>query len=454
MSTLSHSASDQPDQPAEKPPACHRRVGANGLYSVSSSTRAIVPFPATHSLSAPMISSLTFLGTGSAIPTPRRSTSSMAVSLTNGSVVLLDCGEATQLQLHRVGMKPTRIDAILITHLHGDHFFGLFGLLSTIKACGRTEPIVIVGPPQLRHVMDTVFGSSGGMEMPLHFVAIEEGMAHDVGFVAGLHVRAAPLLHTIPSFAYVLEEQQRAGTMQADRARALGVTGPQMRRLKEGFTVTTPTGEVRPEHCVVPHSPPFRMALVQDCYDCSAAYDVLRGVDVLIHESTFDASKRRKATEYGHCTATQAAHTARHVDAKALILTHLSTRYAAGQKNRVEIAALNQSVPASPAPGAMEEEKADASDDSSQSDGEVQKQRKSKAGAPSLTADDLVSEAVTEYTDGQPDAHCIPIWAAEDYLVFRRSGRTIRLSEFAAVFHSSAPVKRPALSLRSLAAAG
>jgi hypothetical protein len=199
-----------------------------------------------------------------------------------------------------------------------------------------------------------------------------------------------------------------------------------MGRLKEGETVTTPAGLVRPSDCLTPSPPPFRVALVQDCSDCTEAYPSLQGVDVLVHESTFQGSLGLKAAEFGHSTSAQAGRVARHVGAKALILTHFSTRYGAGQRNRIEISSRQSPTTAAtrevgPEEKGEEEGEADASTE--------------KAGP--VTTDQLVLEAAKAYMDmeGQtgPPRECIPIWAAEDYLVFHRTlPDGLRLSDFAA----------------------
>ena len=383
-------------------------------FPLTTSEHPITPFPTTPSLSAPTVTSLTFLGTGSAIPSPRRSTSALAVSLSSGSVVLLDCGEGAQLQLHRCRISPARIDAILITHLHGDHFFGLFGLLSTMSACGRVQPVTIVAPPPLRAMVEAVLGGAGGLELPLRFIPLEEGRAHDVGLVAGLHVQASPLQHRVPAFAYTLTEQKRPGSVLAERARELGVVGPQMRQLKDGQSVVTPMGVVQPADCVADLRSPFRMALVQDCSDCSAAYPTLQGVDLLIHECTYEAGWEEKAAGFGHSTSTQAGRVAREVGAKALILTHFSARYELGQRNGAELESRSS----------QGTEQREGKDEEKGEGGRVEK--------TTTSADDLVEQAMAGYRAGGDDVPSIPVWAAEDLLVFRTTHGVVSLHEFAA----------------------
>ena len=242
------------------------------------------------------------------------------------------------MHLARTRVRPSRIEAVFISHLHGDHFFGLFGLLSTVASSGRKEPVVIAGPVGLREAVEGVLGRAGGIkDLPLRFLALEEGKSYDLGLIAGLHVRAAPIRHSIPSFAYVLTEGARPGALLMEKAAALGVVGAQARALKQGKSVTTRKGTVHPADCVGPPPSPFSVALVQDSSDCREAYPILQGVDVLIHESTYGEGFEEEAAERGHSTATQAGTIAREVNAKALILTHFSARHYLGRRNWREL---------------------------------------------------------------------------------------------------------------------
>ena len=412
---------------------------------VTASHHSVVPAPSHPSAVSPAVafSSVVFLGTGAAVPSTVRNTAALCVVLSNGSSLLLDCGEGTQQQLMRcTSVKLGRIDGILITHLHGDHCFGLPGLLCTLGTCGRTAPLTIVGPPALRSMLEAMLSGAGGFDaFPLHFLPLQEGLEHDCGLIAGVHVTAAPLLHTIPAFAYTLREATKAGPLLVDQARAMGVSGKQLGRLKAGHDVTNERGEtVRAADCVGPSPSPLRISLVQDTYDCTAAYSQLRDVDVLIHECTYDASLADKAVQHGHSTAAQAGKVAAEVDARMLILTHFSARYGLGVRNRSELLTRHQATqqgadatdspaqphPQSPQPASQHNEAA------------AEERKDEAAAAPSaaaaagITADELVQEAMDAYVmaKGGDASSCITVCAAEDFLLFERHGSEFHLKGY------------------------
>ena len=395
--------------------------------------------PATPAVSTTAFSSLVFLGTGSAVPSTVRNTAALCVVLSSGSTLLLDCGEGTQQQLMRCSsIKLGRIDALLITHLHGDHCFGLPGLLCTLGACGRTAPLTLVGPPQLRSMVEAMLLGAGGFDaFPLHFLPLELGEEHDCGLIAGVHVTAAPLLHTIPSFAYTLREGSKTGPLLVDKARALGVAGKDLGKLKSGQDVVNERGDtVRAADCVGPSPSALRLSLVQDTYDCTAAYSQLHGVDLLIHECTYDASLADKAVAHGHSTAAQAGRVAAEVDARMLVLTHFSARYGAGGRNKRQ---LTERLREQQAIGAADSQREPAEQQTQRSSELREEQRaeeqKGECGgsvSADLTTDELVQEAMDAYVQakGVEAAAGIPVCAAEDFLVFERHGSAFQLKGY------------------------
>ena len=409
----------------------------------SATTHSIVP-ATSHSVpgsSAITFSSIVFLGTGSAIPSGIRNTAALCVVLSNGSSLLLDCGEGTQQQLMRcMSVKQSRIDGILITHLHGDHCFGLPGLLCTIAAGGRTAPLPIVGPPALRSMIEAMLSAAGGFDaFPLHFLPLLEGSEHDCGIIAGIHVTAAPLLHTIPAFAYTLREGAKAGPLLVEKAKALGVAGKELGVLKTGQDVTNSRGDlVRAVDCIGPSPTAMRISLVQDTYDCTAAYSQLQGVDVLIHECTYDQSLAEKAVAHGHSTAAQAGKVAADVDARMLILTHFSARYGQGRKNRREIAKKQQPRTAPSATDTLATQQQQPTVEQAADNTDERKVDSASTIAPlaasslAMTTDELVQEAADGYVSakGVDAASCIPVCAAEDFLVFERHGNEFQLKGY------------------------
>ena len=395
-----------------------------------------------------LFSSVVFLGTGAAVPSSLRNTAALCVVLSNGSALLLDCGEGTQQQLMRCqSVKLTRIDGVLITHLHGDHCFGLPGLLCTLGTCGRTAPLTLVGPPQLRSMVEAMLLGAGGFDaFPLHFLPLELGEEHDCGLIAGVHVTAAPLLHTIPSFAYTLREGSKMGPLLVDKARALGVAGKDLGKLKSGQDVVNERGEtIRAADCVGPSPAALRLSLVQDTYDCTAAYSQLHGVDLLIHECTYDASLADKAVAHGHSTAAQAGRVAAEVDARMLVLTHFSNRYGAGGRNKRQLTErLREQQATGTAEWQRETERQPLRSGELSEEQRAEEQKGESGGSVSagLTTDELVQEAMDAYVQakGVEAAAGIPVCAAEDFLVFERHGSAFQLKGYDRTANKAPPL--------------
>lgn len=273
---------------------------------------------------------LTFLGTSAGTPTRERNVTSQALQFEHGGLWLLDCGEATQHQLMRAGLRAGRIERVLITHLHGDHCYGLPGLLSCIAIHGRTEPVEIAGPPGLRDLVETVLRVSevalpyplGITELPVTGGALAP--------LSGWSVSAHPLVHRIACLGYVLREDERPGRFHPDEAQRLGVSpGPLFRRLQDGHAVELPDGRtVLPEQVTDPPRPGRKAVLLGDTSDASAIIDAGRGCDLLVCETTYDRERPAKAIEWGHSTTAMTGELARRMGAKVLAITHFSSRYA------------------------------------------------------------------------------------------------------------------------------
>lgn len=269
------------------------------------------------------------LGTASAIPTRTRHLSSVALWRA-GRLLLFDCGEGTQYQLLAAHLKSSRLEAIFITHFHGDHFYGIFGLLATLTMTGRTDPLVVVAPEGIARVIDSMPGlSAKERSFPIRYVELSEGFAHAVVFETPDYlVSARPLVHRVFTVGYRFEEHPRPGRLCVARAQMLGVTAPeQFRMLKEGRSVWTGTRWVSPEEVVGPPIPGRTFAYLTDTRPCEGGRLLAEGVDLLYHEATFGDSHRRLAAERGHATAREAALLAQAAGARRLLLGHFSARY-------------------------------------------------------------------------------------------------------------------------------
>jgi ribonuclease Z len=275
---------------------------------------------------------LTFLGTSAGAPTRRRNVTGQALTFDDGRIWLLDCGEATQHRLMEAGLRAKSIERILITHLHGDHVYGIFGMLACIGIAGRDEPVQIVGPRGIGRMIETVLHHSG--HDPSFDVVIEEW--HDLpaggwrlpAWNDGWQVTAHPIEHRLPCAGYCLREGDRPGRFHPDKAVAAGVPeGPLWGRLQRGQTVQVDGREIRPETVCDPPRPGRRVLLLGDTSDADSMIAVGQGCDLAVREVTYDDSRIAKAQQWMHSTAGMTGAWAHQMQAKTLIITHLSARY-------------------------------------------------------------------------------------------------------------------------------
>lgn len=270
------------------------------------------------------------LGTASAVPTRSRHLSATAV-LQAGRVVLFDCGEGTQNRLMDAGLRHGRIDAICITHLHGDHYFGIFGLLSTMVLSGRKAPLSIIAPSPLAESLDEMAGLGHTDRcFEIRHVAIPEGFGSGLVFENDHStIVARPLDHRIFTLGYRMEERPRTGNLDVERARRLGIDSHEhYRQLKRGEAVALEDGStVDPEEVVSPPPVPMSFAYIMDTQPCRAAVRLAAGATLVLHDATFGESHRERARLTGHSTAREAADVARKARARRLLLGHFSARY-------------------------------------------------------------------------------------------------------------------------------
>lgn len=272
-----------------------------------------------------MTLTLTFLGTGAAIPSLDRNVASLALAR-EGETLLFDCGEGTQRQMMRYGVSFSLRD-IFFTHFHADHLLGLTGLVRTLGLQDRTDPLRLYGPRGARRVLEHALAV--GIERNKFPVEVEELAAGDVVSRPEYDVVAVEADHRAPSLAYVLVEHTRLGRFQPERVRELGVPeGPLWGRLHRGETVQLPDGRsVGPTDLVGPPRPGRKVAISGDTRPSRAIAEAARGADLLVHEATFSEEEAEKAEQTGHSTAAAAAMLAREAGVRRLVLTHISARY-------------------------------------------------------------------------------------------------------------------------------
>src|SRR5215472_3936319 len=272
------------------------------------------------------------LGTGSGKPTLKRSVSAVAV-VWEGEWVLFDCGEATQIQIMRAGLHSSRLRAIFITHLHGDHFNGLAGFLSTMGLDRREEEIVVVGPPGIREYLALlrrlkILYVAYPLEV-LEFGPERFNTAIPVYSTQKFTVSALPLDHRIFTLGYRIEERARPGRFNFERAMEIGVPeGPLFGRLQAGHDITLVDGRtVRSSDVVGPPRSGKILAYCTDTRPCETGIQLGLSADLLIHEATFADDLGSEAAEYGHSTARQAGRIAQAARPKRMVITHISARY-------------------------------------------------------------------------------------------------------------------------------
>ena len=257
---------------------------------------------------------LQFLGTGAGSPSKARNVTCTALKTggKNNEVWLFDCGEATQHQILRTNIRPGKIRRIFITHLHGDHIFGLPGLLGSRSFLGGAdEPLFLYGPAGIRRFVESALEvSQTQLSYPINFHEfVSDGLISDDGEFT---VRAFGLAHSLPSFAYRIEEKERVGGLQMDRLRELGIpSGPLLGRLKNGETVTLDDGRLidGKEYLSSPQKGRI-IAVFGDTKPCSSAPAAAEGADVLVHEATFAAGDEAMAEKVFHSTVSDAANLA------------------------------------------------------------------------------------------------------------------------------------------------
>ena len=268
-----------------------------------------------------------FLGTGAGLPSVGRNVSSVALALDDGQVWLFDAGEGTQHQLMRTSVRPGRITKIFITHTHGDHMFGLPGLLSSRAFHGGPPDVDIYGPAGVRQFVEVALGVSA-THLPFR-VTCHEVCGGELFDADGWRVTAAPLDHVVPAYGFRVQEGERAGELRTAALQALGVEpGPVYGRLKNGENVRLGDGTVLCGRDFV--GPPRRgraVAYTGDTRPTPATVALAQGADVLIHESTYAPGNADLAERYGHSTSAQAAEIARDAGVGRLLLTHISARY-------------------------------------------------------------------------------------------------------------------------------
>ena len=280
---------------------------------------------------------VTFLGTSSGVPTRARNVSAVALRLPQRAEMwLFDCGEGTQHQFLRSDLRLSQLRRIFITHMHGDHVFGLPGLLASLGLSGNSNTgIDLYGPDPLEGFLQGALRNSStriGYPLKVH----RSRPAAETGTVLfeddELLVRCTPLTHRVPAYAYRVDQKPLAGRFDVARARELGIPpGPIYAQLKRGESVELDDGRlIDGRDLCGPDRDGVSIVYCTDTVFSEAAVNLALGADLLIHESTFAHEEAEMAFQKQHSTSTMAAQTAAEAGVGRLVLTHLSPRYAPG----------------------------------------------------------------------------------------------------------------------------
>jgi len=275
-----------------------------------------------------MVFELTLLGTNGALPAYGRFPTAQILDVDHESY-MIDCGEGAQMRMQEFHSKSARLQHIFISHLHGDHCFGLIGLLTSLNLIGRKDPMDIFSPPGLERMIEAQLKPSGTIfQFPVRFHEVDPTqyiLIHSDPFV---RVHTIPLEHRIPCCGYRFDEHPRERSMRKDKITEYGLTISQIKAAKAGADVQLNDGRTLPVEELTSAPPPARsFAFCSDTVYLPELAKYIKGVDLLYHESTFCEEYAERAAETKHSTAKQAAQLARAASVGTLILGHYSSRY-------------------------------------------------------------------------------------------------------------------------------
>lgn len=263
-----------------------------------------------------------------------------------GRLWLFDCGEATQMQMQKAKFSLAKLEMIFLTHLHGDHLFGLPGVLTTRSLMQNQSPLTLVGPKGIKQFIQTVIDISySWLTYPLNIIELEQdGLVFEDN---KFRVEAKLLAHRVPCFGYRIIEKDLPASLDIDKLKKDNIhIGSFYRDLKEGRTVTLEDGRIiHGEDYLETIRKGKKIAILGDTIPCQASIDLAQDVDLLIHEATQEQALEEKALERGHSTTVHAATIAKQAHARRLIITHISPRYSLNDKTKLVNEARNIFAP-------------------------------------------------------------------------------------------------------------
>jgi ribonuclease Z len=270
---------------------------------------------------------ITILGNNAAVPAFGRHPSAQVVTVYNEDI-LIDCGEGTQTQMQRYGIKWRRLNHILISHMHGDHYFGLPGLLNSMSLMGRVEPLYLIGPAPLMPILHSILQVADTvLSYPLHFIPLPEGDALVVDTPV-FSIHCFPVQHRITCHGYLIQSKHKYRKILPEICALHQVPVTYFDALKQGADYVNEQGTVVPNALLtLAPTPPKKYAYCADTLYTTSFLPFIQGVDAMYHESTYLQVDAVKAEARFHTTAQQAAQLAAKAQAKLLLLGHFSSKY-------------------------------------------------------------------------------------------------------------------------------
>jgi len=271
---------------------------------------------------------LTILGSSSALPTSERYPSAHVLNV-HERLYLIDCGEGTQMQLRRNKIHFGKINHIFISHIHGDHVFGLYGLLSTFSLMGRTTPLHLYAPAKYQGILLSHLSDFDiHLSYEINFVPLNGKNPVEILDDKYLTVSAFPLEHRVQTFGFLFREKPRERNIIKESIEKYNIPGIRIPAIKKGEDFITQAGEIiKNEEITIPPPEPLSYGYCSDTGYFSRLASFIRGVTLLYHEATFGESLNDLAKITGHSTTSDAARTAVEAGAGTLIIGHFSARY-------------------------------------------------------------------------------------------------------------------------------